>query len=453
MQSLRGFLELVSRERPQDILNITETVNPEFETQAIIDTLEQSGSHPIIRFSKLTGYDMEAVANIHASRDLVAFALGTSKEELSEEWLRRTEQRFEPVLKETGPVQELVFEGEVVDLRHLPIFTHCGEDAGPYITSGVMVGKDPDKGVYNASFHRCQVKGPSKLGVSLHSRRHLWDYQRRAEQRNQPLPVAIVIGVHPAITLAAASLGGMEVDEYEIAGALLGAPLELVKCRTVDLKVPAQAEIVIEGEIIPNFREPEGPFSEFTGYLSRRSTDHVISVKAITMRKNAIYQDIPGGLSSEHALLGGIPREVSVLKSIKEQHPSVKNVCYPVSGTSRLHCYVSIEKTYEGQGKNVILSAMAADNLLKFVVVVDEDIDVFNETRVLWAVATRMQAGEDLFIVPKAAAAMLDPSTQGGLSDKLGIDATKCLKGWEAVIPTIPTEAMQKAKQILSRLI
>lgn len=452
MTDLRTFLEVTEHEYPQEVVRIRDPIDPVFEAQAVIEYFERRGQHPIIVFENLKGFDMPAVTNVHGTRDRIARAMGTTKEALTQEWIRRSANLIPPevVPQESAPVQEIVWEGNDADLTKLPVFTHFEQDGGPYISAGVLVAHDPETGVANASFHRCQVKGFQRLGVSLDSRRHLWDYQRRAEERGEPLPVAIVIGNHPAMCLAAVSMDPIEVDEYQIAGAFLGRPVRVTRCRTVDVLVPADAEIVIEGEFPPGVREPEGPFGEFTGYVSRRSTNHVIEVKAITMRRRPIYQDIACGFSAEHSLLGAIPREPNVYKAVRVLTPTVKNVCYPISGTCRFHCYVSIHKTQEGQPKNTIMAAFGADHYLKLVVVVDEDIDVFDDKQVLWAMATRMQASNDLFVVPKGAAALLDPSSVQGMADKVGIDATAPLVGWEAVKPTIPEIAQSRIEGLLS---
>jgi len=197
-----------------------------------------------------------------------------------------------------------------VDLGLLPIFRHFSEDGGPYITNGIVVAKDPDTGVRNASFHRMQLRGPNRLGTSLHSRRHLWDYQRRAEEHGQALAVSVVVGAHPLFHFGAGLWKGpIEVDEYEVAGGFFGEALEIVPGVTVPVEAPAEAEIVLEGRILSGVREPEGPFAEFTGYASERSTQHVLEVTAILHRRDAIYQDIVGGISAEHTTLLAVPQE------------------------------------------------------------------------------------------------------------------------------------------------
>lgn len=449
-QTLMDFIGQVEKENAGDVFRIKNRVSRSFEATAIALELERQGKNPIIIFENIEGSKIPVVMGIYGTRQRFAQALGVPKEMLMEEWLHRGENPIKPNLISKGPVKEVFSVGKDIDLETLPILTHFQQDAGPYITAGILVAKDPDTGVVNASFHRLQVKGRDKLGVSLHSRRHLWDYQRRAEEAGQPLEVAIVIGVHPLFCFGGGLWKGpMDVDEYEVIGSFMGSPLEVVQAETLNLLIPAHAEIVIEGEILPHVREPEGPFGEFTGYASSGSTRHVIQVKAILHRKSPLYQDIIPGFSNEHSLLLGIPQEPRIYQAVKAAVPTVKAVSYPLSGTCRFHCYISLKKTAEGQPKNAIFSAFAEDLSLKLVVVVDEDIDVTDEKQVLWAIATRMQADQAVFIVPRCMGALLDPSSNEGLTAKMGIDATKPLKGWNSVKCVIPEEVKQKVKENL----
>jgi UbiD family decarboxylase len=298
-----------------------------------------------------------------------------------------------------------------------------------------------------------QIKGRNRLGTSLHSRRHLWSYQQKAEERGEPLEVAVVIGCHPLFYLGSGLWKGpIQLDEFEIAGSFFGEPMEIVRCQTVDLEVPAHAECVLEGRILPGVREPEGPFAEFTGYASRASTRHVMEVTAVLHRRDALFQDIVSGNSAEHTGLLRVPGECRMYQALKETVPSVRAVSYPPSGACRLHCYVSMKKTAEGQAKNAIFAAMGEDLSLKLVLVVDDDVDVYNEEEVLWAVATRMQADRGLFVVPHSMGAILDPSSRQGLTAKVGIDATAPLEGWTAERCTIPEETLRTVRESLKGL-
>jgi UbiD family decarboxylase len=448
-QDLRGFLADLEAKSPEEVWRVAEEVDGDYDIAALVMELERRGRTPVLWLERVRGARFPLVTNLFADRRRFARALGVPPEALAAEWVARGDRRVPPVIRPTGPVKEVVFTGAEVDLGRLPIIRHFSEDAGPYITNAIVVARDPDTGVRNASFHRMQLRSRTRLGTSLHSRRHLWDYQRRAEERGQPLPVAVVIGAHPLFHFGAGLWKGpIDVDEYEVAGGFLGEPLEIVPGLTVPVEAPAHAEIVLEGHILPAMREPEGPFAEFTGYASERSTQHVLEVSAILHRRDALYQDIAAGISSEHTTLLAVPQEARLIKVLRAQYPGVKAVAYPQSGTCRLHCYIALRVTAEGQAKNVALAAFGEDSALKLVVVVDDDVDVAHEPVVLWAVATRMQADRDLVVIPNAMGAILDPSSRDGATAKVVIDATRPLTGF-ARRHTLPPGAVERAAAII----
>jgi 2,5-furandicarboxylate decarboxylase 1 len=364
---------------------------------------------------------------------------------------RRNDQVIEPVLCKSGPVQEVVLKGEDADLGKLPIMMHFAQDAGRYITNSIVIAKDPDTGVRNASFHRMQVKGPRRLGTSLHSRRHLWNYVERNDAKGEKTPILIVIGAHPLFTFGGMWKGPINVDEYAIVGGLMGRGLEIVSALTVPLEAPAQAEIVIEGYILPNVREPEGPFAEFTGYASERSTQQVVEITAITHRRDAIYHDITPGISEEHTLMLAVPQEARLLRTLRQHYQNVTKVAYPKSGTCRFHAYIAMKNPAPGQAKNAAAVALGDDLSLKLVVVVDDDVDVHDDSDVLWAMCTRMQADEDISVIRNAMGAILDPSNNNGLTAKMIVDATKP-KGRFPERHTFPAEAVARALEIVGRI-
>ncbi|HXJ80391.1 MAG TPA: UbiD family decarboxylase [Candidatus Methylomirabilis sp.] len=450
MASLRTFLDELESKAPDEIWRIHDEVEAGYDIAALVLELERRGERPVLWFDRVRGSRFPIVTNLFADRRRYAQALGVGPESLADEWVARGDRRVPPVLRATGPVQDVVLTGPDADLGVLPIFRHFSEDGGPYLTNGIVVAKDPDTGVRNASFHRMQVRGRTRLGTSLHSRRHLWDYQRRAERRGEALAVSVVVGAHPLFHFGAGLWKGpIDVDEYEVAGGFFGEPLEIVSGVTVPVEAPAEAEIVLEGHILSGVREPEGPFAEFTGYASERSTQHVLEVSAILHRRDAIYQDIVGGISAEHTTLLAVPQEARLLKVLRGNYPGVRAVSYPQSGTCRLHCYVSMKPSAEGQAKNVAFAALGEDLSLKLVVVVDDDVDVRQENEVLWAVATRMQADRDLCVIPNAMGAILDPSTRDGTTAKVIIDATQPIAGYPRR-HTLPPDAIARAAQLLA---
>jgi UbiD family decarboxylase len=264
------------------------------------------------------------------------------------------------------------------------------------------------------------------MGVSLHSRRRMFEYQRRAEARGESLPCAVVLGLHPVVSMGSLAYPPADVGKFEVVGGLLGEPLHISPCATIDLHIPATAEIVIEGEILPGVREPEGPFGEFTGYFSQRSTEHVFVARAIAMRNHPWFQSIGSGRAGDHITTLGLVREAEILNALGRAIPNVTAVHVPLSGTSSFSAYVALKQSRPGEAKHVIPIVLGVDHYLKFVVVVDDDIDVFDESEVLWAVATRMQADRDLVVVSGSLGALLDPSAdERGVTAKLGIDATR----------------------------
>ena len=341
---------------------------------------------------------------------------------------------------------------EKIDLaKLLPIPTHNEHDGGPYIAAGIMVVRNPKTGKQNVSIHRCQVTGPNRLGV-LVLPRHTYTFHRMAEEAGQPLDAAIVIGVDPLTLLASQAIVPIDHDELEIAGALQGRPLPVVKCLTSDIRVPAEAEIVIEGRFLPGVREPEGPFGEFPQTYGSRSNREVMEVVAVTHRKDAIFHTMVGG-GLEHLLLGAIPKEATLLTHLRRNFPNVLDVHLSPGGTMRFHLYVKIKKTQEGQGKNVIMGAFAGSFDLKHVVVVDDDIDIHNPAEVELAIATRFQADRDLLIVPESQGSKLDPSNRDGVGAKMGLDATKPLAATEMHFKRIrvPGEETIDVAEVLKR--
>lgn len=423
-RDLRDFINLLRRQAPEDLWKITKPVSKSYEITAFALELERESRYPALMFNNVEGSSIPLITNLFASRRRIAMALGINESDLLSAWQRLMENRIPPRYQKDGPVKEIILKGDEVDLSHFPIPVHFEVDAGPYITAGISIARDPDTGIGNLSYARLQIKGKNKLGASLHSRGNFWDYQRRAEEKNQPLEVAVAIGVHPAVSIAAATRLPLGEDELELAGGLLGEPIDLVPAETVDLMVPADAEMVIEGYIEPNVREDEGPFGEYTGYATERSTRHVMHVNAISHRRDMIFHDIIPGASSEHLNLSKTSRVPQFFNQLKKLLPNVVAMNYPQSGT-HFHCYLSMKKLLDGQPRQAMAFLFGIDLYLKLIVVVDEDVDVFNEEQVMWALATRFQAQRDLFVIPDAPCNVLDPSSENGVSDKLGLDATK----------------------------
>ena len=425
-QDLRSFVSAYGQAHPGEVVHVAEPVSIEEDVMALVLEYERRRRYPILFFEKVAGSDIPIVCNVVASRGALAWALGVEPGGLAAEYARRIKERIKPVVAPSPPFHQRVVRGSALDLAALPIPRYFPGDAGRYLTAGMLVARDPDTGVETEGYHRFQLKGRNRMGVSLHSRRRMFEYQRRAEARGQPLPCAVVLGLHPLVSMGSLAYPPPDVGKFEVVGGLLGEPLEIAPCTSIDLHVPAAAEIVIEGEILPHVREPEGPFGEFTGYVSRRSTEHVFVARAIAMRERPWFQSIGSGRAGDHITTLGLVREAEIANALTRVIPNVRGVHVPLSGTSSFTAYVSIAQSRPGEAKHVIPIVLGVDHYLKLVIVVDDDIDVFDEAEVLWAVATRMQADRDLVVIAGSLGAMLDPSTdERGVTAKLGIDATR----------------------------
>jgi 2,5-furandicarboxylate decarboxylase 1 len=420
-QDLRSYLDLIKKIHPDDFLAISREVDPAFEITAIAVKLEQEAKRrPILLFEKVKGTSFPVLTNLHAGRSRLAMAINAKPEEMQRAYLHAMEKPVSPKLVAKAPVKEMIFTGDKIDLYKLPQILHHEEDAGAYITAAVSFAKDPNSDTWNCAYNRLMIKGRDTTSIHLTLAKHLWEFQRQAESKGKSLPVAFAIGVHPAIALGCLAIGSIDEDERAIMGGLLGEPLELVKCETSDILVPAQAEMIIEGEILPQERTAEGPFGEFTGYSLGERQREVLKVRAITHRRDAIFQDITVG-HLDHLMLSTTPIEANLYRAVRAMVPTVKAVRVPAPFT----CYVSIEQRISGQAKNVIMAVLGADLYMKRVVVVDHDVDVFNDRQVNWAIATRCQPDRDIVIISNARGSDLDPSTkEDGNTAKWGVDAT-----------------------------
>jgi 2,5-furandicarboxylate decarboxylase 1 len=420
-QDLRSFLDLVKRGRPDDLVVVSAEVDPAYEITALVLKLEREGRRrPVLVFERVRGTRFPVLTNLHASRARLAAAMNCPPAEMLRTYLAAMERPVPPRVVPTGPVKEVVLTGDRVDLFALPQIVHHEGDAGPYLTAAISFARDPTGDTWNCAYNRLMIKGPDTTSIHLTLGKHLWEFQRMAEARGEALPVAFAIGVHPALALGALAIGSIDEDERAIMGGLLGEPLELVRAETSDLLVPAHAEMIIEGEILPAERTPEGPFGEFTGYSLGERQREVFRVKAITHRHHALFQDISVA-HLDHMLLSTIPMEANLYRAVRAMVPSVKAVRVP----SPFTCFVAIEQRLLGQAKNAIMAVLGADLYMKRVVVVDHDVDVFDDRQMNWAIATRCQPDRDLLVVSSARGSDLDPSTrEDGYTAKWGVDAT-----------------------------
>jgi 2,5-furandicarboxylate decarboxylase 1 len=368
------------------------------------------------------GHPGSVVSGLVSARAWMAEAFGVPQSDLVRHFQRAAANPRPWREVSDGPAQQIVRMHDIDLLRLLPIPTLNEYDSGPYISAGLTISRDPETRLQNVAILRCQISGPDRIGVLILPR-HTDYFFRKAEAAGQALEVALVIGVDPATLLASQAIVPAGHDELEIAGALRGTPLEVVRCTTNQVRVPADAEIVIEGRILPTVREPEGPFGEFPQYYGERADRHVMQVEAVTHREKPIFHTVVGG-GLEHLLLGAIPREATILATLQRNFPGVQDVHLSLGGVGRYHLYVKLKKTQEGEGTNVLCGAFAAHYDIKHAVVVDTDVDIHNPAEVEWAIATRFQADRDTLIMSNSQGSKLDPSTDKGFGAKMGLDAT-----------------------------
>src|SRR5918992_2794141 len=427
-QTLRGFLSMVQRDFPEEVLRIRVPVKRELDITSLVFELEHAGKSPVVVYENVEGFKMPVVTNIAGNRKLLAACLGVDAAELPSAFRERCQKYIPCETVSTPAWGDVVIEGDDVDLTKLPIPLHFSVDAAPYITAGQIVARDPVSGVDTTGFHRLMLKGRNRLGVSLHSRRRMHEFHRRAAERGQNLPAAITLGIHPLHYMGSMVYAyPPHVRKFEIIGGLFGEPYRLAKCGVQDLEVPVGAEIIIEGEILANVREPEGPFSEFTGYASYRSTENVFVAKRIRMRRDAMFHSIASGMSQDHILVSCVTREGEMLNTLRRNLPNTIAVHVPHRTCGAFLAIIKMKKTAQGEPQQAIMAALGTEFYTKHVIVVDEDVDIFDMNDVMWAIATRVRADKDIIFIPGAKGAILDPTSdpENFTLTKMGIDATR----------------------------
>jgi len=417
--SLRSFLEEMERKR--EVVHVKEEVSPKFEVSTIIKEFDGG---PILQFDKVKRHTAKIVAGACGTRRRICWALGIDAGDLYQSLVQAWRSPKTPKTLREGPVKEVV---EKPRLSRLPVLTHFERDAGPYITSAVISARSRDGKIENVSIHRLQVLDDNHLAIRLVPR-HLFKLWSVAKEEKEDLEVAITIGTHPAVMLAACSPAPFGLSEFGVANVLLRNRLRLIKCENVNAYAPADAEIVLEGRISADEEIVEGPLVDITGTYDVQRSQPTIELVGVMHRRDYVYQALlPSGM--EHKILMGLPHETMIWEAVSKVVPVVKAVNLSNGGCGWLHAIISIEKQVDGDPKNALAAAFSAHPSLKHAVVVDTDLDVFNPHEVEWAVATRFQAREDLLLIPNARGSTLDPSAdqETGLTTKLGVDATRPL--------------------------
>ena len=379
-----------------------------------------------------------------------ALAFGTSEEALVPCVADRMGNRIRPIRVTDAPVQQMKLKQGEFDLTDLPVHVAGQRDGGPVIGSGLVVSKDRDSGQRNVSFHRLQIKGPNKSGILLYPR-HTWKNYLKYQAKDEPMPVAIFIGHHPLYYAAAATTAAYGLDEFEIAGGYLGEPVRLTKCETVDLEVPADAEIVLEGHIPPHYREDEGPFSEFQDYyVTGSGKNPVVEYQFMTCRHDAIFKNLQNGSEMEGCVFHKVPMSAAIYRRLKDVGggPNIHNVMV-LPGIFGL--VVQMTPRAYGEAKNILMAALSGEyQHPKIAIAVDTDVDMFNPSELLWALSTRVNPQEDVVIIPGTHNHAMDASLP-----ELGAPGTALWQRFGSkmlIDATIPPPADASARAMFERI-
>jgi 2,5-furandicarboxylate decarboxylase 1 len=412
IERLRAEGELIDMHQPVDSRHIATLVDQ---------------SDKALMFHNVIGYNMPVVSGIIRTQKRAIMSLGCNNYRDIEDKLQRgIENPINPRHVKTSPTKEVILTGDQVDLFRLPVPMSSIFDGGPMITAGVVISRDPELGT-NAGIYRLMVKERNLTGIDILTPNNMRLFAQRAYEQGRPCPISVSIGTHPMEIMGAGYRAPMGMDELAISGGLRGAAIDLAPCETIDLPYVADAEIVLEAEIMPTgWTQPEGRFGEFTGLMGGLHWNPNVRIKAILMRKDASYYALH--MPWENTWLAAPTRYQAIRQAVKIAGVQLKDINVTLGGRGFWHAIISIKKQ-SGEGKNALMAALSVMDL-KHVVVVDDDIDVFNPTMVEWAIATRVQGDRDVMIIPGARAKPLDPSLpivphgQVPVGAKVGIDAT-----------------------------
>ena len=413
---LRGLIDVL--ESQGKVHRVQREVDPQFELAAVTHCIQRESNLPVV-FERVRGTPFPVVSNVYGNYGLVAEMLGTDAAGVAATWSRMTSQ-VNADDEATGDVtREEIPERLEIDFAEIPHITFREKDAGPYLTASIVLAKDPESGVENLSYHRMQMIGNDKLLVRLGRSGDLFRFQQKAESAGKPLDVAVLIGSAPAINIAGAASIAAGMSELVLANRLARRQFPVQQCAIVDIAVPAHTEFVIEGHILPDVREPEGPFGEWMGYYVPVTENHVLSVRKVTARKDAMFHAILAG-STEEQTLSGIPNAALVYNALRAFDQNVQDVvCYPFLQ----FCVIKMRKLYEGQAQKAMLGAMGAEtNRMLYCVVVDDDVNIHDIKDVIWAMCTRCRVDRDIMQISNVPSFSRDPhQIHWG---RLGIDAT-----------------------------
>ena len=421
------------------LIRVKTEVDAEFELAGIARQFEGG---KVVLFEKVKGSDYPVLIGLYWNLDVVARVFDCGSDRLpfvlTDEIRAWQQSPMEPIILEHGPANEVV--EKKVDLHALPIPHHAEGDGGRYLTSSVVIAKDPDTGVRNLSVHRMMVTGENRFTLLLEELGHVMDYYKRAEAKGQALEITVNNGVDYPVLMAGAvpaSAAPIGTDELGIVSQMRGTPVELIKAQTVAVEAIANAQFVIEGRILPKVREPEGPYAEVTGYYAERDERWVMEVTALTRREKPVFNSILSGVEVDNAY--GIIAGAGAFDKIHAMVPEVTAVHFS-QGSVPYHLVVRVNKTHEGSQRNAIMAAFVALAFVKTVTVVDEDVDIYNPADVDWAVQTRCRYESDLLLIPEAIGHRLNPMVENDKWTRLGIDATTPLPKPDTFIRTTMAE-------------
>jgi 2,5-furandicarboxylate decarboxylase 1 len=435
LDALRRHGELVDINRPVDLKT------------DIGKTMKQAYVHrgPAFTFTN-NGTEFPLVAGVYSTRKKALLAFEATEETIFDKFVHGLENPIAPtIVKGPAPCQEVVLQGADVDITRFPIPTYSPKDGGPYITAGIIVSKDPETGIPDIGHYRVQILGKDTVSFLAQPFHRFGKHLTKYRMLGKTAQAAVVIGVDPILAYTCQAQVPDTTDDWTIAGGLRGEPVELVRCKTVDLEVPATAEVVIEFEVDQNQEVMEGPLGEYTGYYTPASEKPIAHIKAITHRQKPIFQGLLTGKPvTENHILKEIPFEASITRALKHQFPTIERVAIPPSGGVSFYTVIAMRPRYEGEARQAILAAMAGNTRPKWVIAVDPDINVHDPAEVEWAMCFRVQPDRDVFVIPHTPAGPLDPSVDetaplaARTSAAVGIDATLPLDKTFAEVADVP---------------
>ena len=444
-KDIREFIDRLESEG--ELIRVKEELDPRYEISAVFRQLGQKEA-PAALIERVKGYDIPIVGNLLGTRRRIALALETDENAILDKYEKAGRNLTPPVSAKEAPVKQVVHKDEINLLKTMPVLTYHEKDAGPYITQGVIFTKDPETGARSMGIHRIHIKGKDRLGMYISPRGTMSGaFLLKADAKGQPFEIAIAIGVDPVILLVAGQPMPPSADKLSFAGGLRGGALELVKAETVDLEVPANAMFIIEGKTIPRLREMDGPFGESTGFYFALDNP-VAEVTAITHQENPIYAIFQPYTVEDFGLITTF-LEPEIYKRCKMLIPSLQDMVMmpPLYST----VIMSIKKGNKWDARTALYTVLTMLPIVKYAIVVDDDIDIRDTKEVSWALYGRFHPDEDLIVVTGLMSAPLAPlSTEESVGAKMGLDATKPVEDSEPFAKAIPSaDAINKAAQVL----